>query len=112
MRIAIIIIGITAIATGLVIIRREDVRLRHEIQITQTQHIALRRQVWDRHMELAHLLTPISIEYRVEAMDLDLSLNGKKLSAPQPLTASTQTPASSHRSPQPVEDDGLPDLSN
>lgn len=106
MRLAIIIIGITAIAAGLVAIRREDVRLRHEIQKNQTRHIALRRQVWDRHMELAHLLTPTSIEYRVEAMDLDLSLNGKKDSLP-PLTARVE-PDSARQ----VQNDGLPDFSN
>ena len=108
MRLGIIIIGMTLIAACLVVIRREDVRLRHEIQLTQTKHIELRREVWDRQMELAHLLTPTSIQYRIEALDIGLSVNGRDDMPGDEQTARVEpTLRTTHRPA-----DGLPDFSD
>lgn len=91
MRISLVIIGIAAIAVCLVLIRREDIRLRHELQKIQIQHTAIKRDVWDRHVELGHLLTPAAIKYRADAMALNLipQSNAKIVD-----TIPTQPPAS------------------
>ncbi len=73
MRLAIIIIGLTAIAIGLVHIRRQEVATRHELLRTQARHATLRRQIWDRQVELGHLTTPEAIRQRAERLALDLA---------------------------------------
>ena len=73
MRTAFIIIGLTAIAVGLVHIRRQEVVLRHEIQRMQSEHTALRREIWDRQVQIGHLLAPRAVKQRSETMALDLT---------------------------------------
>lgn len=99
MRIALVIIGIAAIAVCLVLIRREDVRLRHELQNIQTRHSAVKRDIWDRHVELGHLLTPAAIKFRAEAMALNLApVSSAKIVRNLPTPAGTPpiTPSSPH----------------
>lgn len=73
MRIAFIIIGLTAIAVGLVHVRRREVALRYEIQRMQSEHTSLRREIWDRQVRLGHLMAPREIRQRSETMALDLT---------------------------------------
>ena len=73
MRTAFIIIGLTAIAVGLVHIRRQEVATRHEIQRMQSEHTSLRREIWDRQVRIGHLMAPREIKQRSEIMALDLT---------------------------------------
>ncbi len=75
MRIAFIIIGLTAIAVGLVHIRRQEVVLRHEIQRMQSEHTTLRRELWDRQVRIGHLMAPRAVQQRSKTMALDLTAN-------------------------------------
>ncbi|HNX26091.1 MAG TPA: hypothetical protein PKK48_01660 [Phycisphaerae bacterium] len=96
MRIATVIIGITAIAVCLVMMRREDVRLRHELQKIQTQHAAVKRDIWDRHVEMGHLLTPASIRFRADAMALNLiQISNAKVVEDSSAATPTSMPSSS-----------------
>ena len=70
---AFLIIGLTAIAVGLVHIRRQEIVLRHEIQRMQSEHTSLRREIWDRQVRLGHLMAPREIKQRSETMALDLT---------------------------------------
>ncbi|MCD4823063.1 MAG: hypothetical protein K8S55_00510 [Phycisphaerae bacterium] len=73
MRLAFIIIILTVIAVGLVHLRRREVIVRSEIQRLQVRHLALRREIWDRQLELGHLTTPRAIRSRAETMALNMS---------------------------------------
>ncbi|MCK5113423.1 MAG: hypothetical protein KAR11_01520 [Phycisphaerae bacterium] len=72
MRLAFIIVCLTAIGVGLVHIRRREIALRHEVQSKQSQHIVLRREIWDRQVRLGHMTTPQSIRHRAEILGLDI----------------------------------------
>lgn len=104
MRISLVIIGLAAIAICLVLIRREEVRLRHELQKIQIQHSAIKRDVWDRHVELGHLLTPAAIKYRADAMALNLTAqsNAKIVNN---IPAATPVPASAPNRNQRIGND-------
>lgn len=73
MRIAFIIIGLTAIAVGLVHIRRQEVALGYEIQQLQSRHISLRREIWSRQVRMGHLMAPRAVRQRSEVMALELT---------------------------------------
>jgi hypothetical protein len=73
MRIAFLIISMTLIAVALVHIRRAELPLRHEMQCLETQHAALRRDLWDRQMRLGYQTTPQAVQFRADAMSLDLT---------------------------------------
>lgn len=72
MRLAFLILGLTAIAIGLVHLRRSEMALRYDRQRLETRHAHLRRDVWDRQVELGHLMSPAAIEDRARAMSLQL----------------------------------------
>ena len=72
MRLAFIIVCLTAIGVGLVHIRREEVALHHEVQSKQSRHVELRREIWDRQVRLGHMTTPRNIRHRAEVLGLDI----------------------------------------
>ena len=73
MRIAVIILALTAIAVSLVHLRRADVAVQHEIQCIQSEHVKLRREIWHEKMELGHLQAPEAMRSRIEQMALELT---------------------------------------
>ncbi len=75
MRIAFIIVGLTAIAVGLVHIRRQSLAVRYDIQRLESRHVSLRREIWDRRVRLEHMLAPGAVKQRSEIMALDLTAN-------------------------------------
>ena len=73
MRIAFVIVSLTAIALGLVHLRREEVAMRREMQQVQSEHAKVRREIWDRQMRIGDMLTPQAIRFRSEVMALEMS---------------------------------------
>jgi hypothetical protein len=72
MRMAFIILGLTAIAIGLVHLRRAEMAVRYDRQRLESRRATLRREIWDRQVELGHLTRPDEVELRARAMALDL----------------------------------------
>lgn len=70
MRLTLVIAGLTLIAVALVHLRREDYAVRHRIQQIESEHARLRREIWDRQVELGELTTPQAIRHREKAMAL------------------------------------------
>lgn len=73
MRLTLIILGLTAIALGVVHLRREELAVRHDMQRLESRHAEVRRDLWAREVEIGHLTTPQAIRYRAEVMALDLT---------------------------------------
>jgi hypothetical protein len=73
MRLILVILGLTAIALGLVHIRRQELAVRYDMQRIETRHAEIRRDLWDRQVEVGHLTTPQAIRYRAEVMALELT---------------------------------------
>ena len=69
MRLGVIIVALAAIAVGLIHLRRREIMLRHEIQRVRNQRVELRRQMDDRTVGLARLLTPEAVARRWEEID-------------------------------------------
>jgi hypothetical protein len=95
MRIALIILGLTVIAVGLVHLRRQEVLVRHEIQRLESEHARTRREVWRREVELAKTFSPEEIRRRAKAMALEMTGDGQSLlpSESRPVRAATDSAA-------------------
>ncbi len=73
MRIAFVIVSLTAIALGLVHLRRKEVVMCRDMQRLQSQHAKVRREIWDRQMKIGDMMTPRAIRFRSEVMSLGMS---------------------------------------
>ncbi|MBN1553196.1 MAG: hypothetical protein JXA11_00505 [Phycisphaerae bacterium] len=73
MRMVWIILGLTLVALGLVHVRRREAALSYALQRTQSRHAELRREIWDRHVEIGRLTTPEHIAHRAAVMALDMT---------------------------------------
>lgn len=72
MRLAVVIVALTAIAVGMVHIRRDRTRLRHETQEQQNKQLTLRRTLWDQQVRLGWLTAPAELRRRVDELALQL----------------------------------------
>ena len=72
-RLTIIILCLTGIGAGLVHLRRQEVRLRYEIQRGHGKQLSLRRRLWDQRVRIGHLMAPAEVRKRVREMALDLT---------------------------------------
>ena len=72
MRIALIIVGLAAIAVALVHIRRAETSAHHEIEQLEIRQAALRRRFWPRQIQMERLKTPAEVDRRADQMALDL----------------------------------------
>ncbi|MBS3820435.1 MAG: hypothetical protein GVY16_01175 [Planctomycetes bacterium] len=73
MRLALVILGLAAVALALVDIRREDLAVRHEMQALETRHAEVRRELWSRQVDIGHLTTPQAVRYRADVLALELT---------------------------------------
>lgn len=80
MRMVWIILGLTVIALGLVHVRRREAALLYALQKSQSRHAALRRDVWDRRVEINRLTTPEHIRHQTSVMALEMTYNEPRLS--------------------------------
>ncbi len=80
MRTAIAIMVLTTVAIAMVHMRRQDARVRHEIQRLQLKQISLRRTLWDQHAVLAGRTNPRTIEKRVEEISSNRSARHRLVS--------------------------------
>ena len=80
-RMAWIIIGLTVVAVGVVHVRRQESTLLFSIQRLQSRHAAMRREIWDRHVEIGRLTTPELIRHRAAVMALDMTYDEPRLSS-------------------------------
>ena len=64
--------SLTAIAVGLIHLRRAEVRARHEIQRIRQQQVSLRRTLWDQETRIAELAAPHRVRWRARHMPLQL----------------------------------------
>jgi len=85
MRMVWIILGLTVIALGLVHVRRQEAVLLFALQRSQSRHAALRREIWDRHVEIGRLTTPGHIRHRTGVMALDMTYNEPRVTQSIPL---------------------------
>jgi len=72
-RLTVVIFTLTALGLTLVHIRRQEARVRHEIQDCQTHQVRLRRRLWDQRLSIGRLTCPRQVRDRVEMMALDLT---------------------------------------
>ena len=70
MKLAMVILGVAAIAAGVVHFRRERTILRHETQRLEEQQVVLRRALWDQQARLAMLVAPAEIRRRAKDFGL------------------------------------------
>ncbi|KKK85673.1 hypothetical protein LCGC14_2770940 [marine sediment metagenome] len=73
MRIAFVIVSLTVIALALVHLRREEVAMRRDMQRVQSEHVKVRREIWDRQMKIGDMMTPQAIRFRSEVMALEMT---------------------------------------
>lgn len=78
MRILLFILLLTAVAGGLVKLRRDEVVARHEIQQLQTRLFLQRRRLWDLDVRLGTLTAVDAIRTRAEEMGLTLVPPGEQ----------------------------------
>ncbi|MBN1943541.1 MAG: hypothetical protein JW849_09645 [Phycisphaerae bacterium] len=83
-RMAWIILGLTVIAVGLVHVRRQEAVLLHALQRSQSHHASLRRDIWDRHVEIGRLTTPEHIRHRSAVMALEMTYSEPRVSSAPP----------------------------
>lgn len=69
MRLIMIILVLTAIAVGLIHLRRSEIAVRHEIQQVQIERIELRRNLADQEVRIGHLVAPRSVQRRVTLLE-------------------------------------------
>jgi hypothetical protein len=81
MRMVWIILGLTVVAIGLVHVRRQEAVLQFSLQQSQSRHATLRRDIWDRHVEIGRLTTPELIGHRAAVMALDMTYNESRVSS-------------------------------
>jgi neutral trehalase len=72
-RIAAIIVALTAIAVGLVHIRRAEVTARYEAQRFRLRQAEIRRILWDQEVRLGDLTAPGELRRRASELSIDLS---------------------------------------
>ncbi len=82
MRMVFLILGLSAIGVGLVHLRRDSATVRYAIRCLESQHTALRRDVWDRQIQAGRLMAPRSVRHRAAVMALEMTYH-----APVPQTA-------------------------
>jgi hypothetical protein len=67
-----VIVMLTGIALAVVQLQRRELTVRHELQVLQSRHLKLRRDVWQRQVQLGRLLTPDQLQGRAQAMALPM----------------------------------------
>lgn len=72
MRLAIIIVALTAIAVTLIHMRRAELSMNCEMQRLQLEQVSLRRTLWDQQVRLGKVLAPPEVKRRSDEMALDL----------------------------------------
>jgi len=73
MRWALVLVALAAVGIGLVHIRRDVVRHRHEIRQLDREQVRLRRALWDQQVHLSELTSPSEIRLAVETHALDMA---------------------------------------
>lgn len=82
MRLAIVILGLAAIAVALVQFRKDEVVARHQMRQLEARLIEQRQQLWSQEAALAQLESPQSLRLRAQEMDLSLEPAQQTPSAP------------------------------
>jgi cell division protein FtsB len=72
MRMAFVIVSLAAIAVAVVHLRRQDVAVQSEIVSLEARQVVLRRQVWDRQVQLGELTAPVAVRQRARMLALDV----------------------------------------
>lgn len=90
MRLALVILSMTAIAIGLVKLRSDEVTARHDIQTLQ-QRLVMQRQVMaEQDVRLSQLKAVEAVRARAEDMGLGLVPPGTADPKPQPALAKSR----------------------
>ena len=88
MRLALVVVALAAVVTGLVHIRRDVVRQRHEIRQLDREQVRLRRALWDQQVHLSELTSPHRVRQTVVEQSLDLA--DRTGGSPAALSAATR----------------------
>lgn len=76
MRLALVIILLTAIAVGLVHIRRAQITVCHEARRVQLRRVKLRRRLQDQQVELGRLTAPHRVNDRLGNIAPEVAAGG------------------------------------
>lgn len=76
MRFGLVILFLAAIATGLVQLRRSQLRAQRDIQRFQLRELSLQRRLWDQEVRIGELIIPERIRFRARHMPLDIEPRG------------------------------------
>jgi hypothetical protein len=87
MRIAFVIVGLTAIAMGLMTLRREELADRREIQRLQVRLISQRHDLSDMDCRLGELTALDAVRSRAQDMNVSLIPPGQQDNNTRPLGA-------------------------
>jgi cytochrome c-type biogenesis protein CcmE len=71
-RFMVVIVSLTAIALGMIHLRRAELVARHQYQQLEDRRIQLRRKLWDQQSRLGYLVSPGEVRRRVDEMSLNL----------------------------------------
>lgn len=90
MKFSLVIMAVAAIAIGIIHIRRTELSISHELQSLELQGIKYRRQIWQKQVDLGHVISPPTIKQQVTAMGLELIEGGSTAqnTSPQSLSPS------------------------
>jgi hypothetical protein len=83
MRIALVIVVLTAIAVGLVEIRRQEVVFQHEVQQLSKDQSRLGQESWALDVRLGSLTAVEALRARAQEMGIVLEAPGASPSSPQ-----------------------------
>jgi cell division protein FtsL len=73
MRIVYILVGLTVIAVAKIHLQRRELAAGYDLQRLESHHAMVRREIWDRQVEIGYLMTPQAIRHRAEMMALDMT---------------------------------------
>ncbi len=72
MRLAIVIVALTAIAVTMLQFRRVELAAQCEIQRLRIEQVSLNRSMWDQQARLSYIKSPQEVRRRSEDMALEL----------------------------------------
>jgi hypothetical protein len=72
-RFALLIIALAVVTVGIVHLRREEIRARHQLQDLQIRQVKLRRALYDQQARLGMLTCPRRVRQRAAQLAVDLT---------------------------------------
>ena len=101
MKLAVVIVCLTAIAVGVVHFRRERTHLGNEIERLQKRQETLREDLWRQQARMAPLMEPAAIRSRAQDLEIPLTDGAPRTPGPTPAAPGRRRPAATPATPAP-----------